>query len=614
MLRGALVGALCGLAAWALARREFFVGIEEWCQDLCFDARGTRHTSTKILIIGLDDASLRELPKPLAALSPELAEVVTWLDRRGAKAIALDVMIPETLDEYDRKPGLGGKALGLAAYRSGKVVMPMLGGDQGRPLRPLASWIGGAAGMGFLEVDEDDDHIVRQQELFKLVDNERQDQLGLALLRVAKLAEVDERRGALYVEHEKVPLDHDHRVRINFVGRAGTVPYLSFRDALGAARGRSGALLDQHKRAVDPKDALVILGASALSLGDYHATPYSNGTLPPIRGRANRQLMSGPELQANIVATLADGAAITTPRWLDPLPWVLVVSALLGAAFMRLSVWEGFAVVFVHHWAWKAACVAAFWYAHWRLEMVAMLLAGPTCLAAVSILRGRRLRTRMGDVVKGDILARLLEAEADHPELAGEERTISVLFADIRGFTAWSREHTPREVVALLNAYFEAVIPIVERRGGLVDKYIGDGVMAIFGAPEPKADHAAQAVTAAAEIVQAVRRRSREWTSLDFEDLRIGVGVHTGSAVVGMIGSRQRLDYTAIGDAVNTAARIESANKELGAEVLISPRARRAVGDERLLQSLGCSAEPLRAAAHGIAEGLELYRLEPPAG
>jgi adenylate cyclase len=215
----------------------------------------------------------------------------------------------------------------------------------------------------------------------------------------------------------------------------------------------------------------------------------------------------------------------------------------------------------------------------------------------------------MRGVVKGDVLARLLEDEASHPGLGGEERDVTVLFADIRGFTTWSRGRSPRQAVDLINAYLGAMIPVVEDRGGMVDKYIGDGIMAIFNAPEDQPDHAERAVEAAVAMIQRARELNPVWARHDFPGFRIGIGIATGPALVGMVGSRRRLDYTAIGETVNAAARIESANKELRSEVLIAARTRHAV-DSAVLRRLGCALTSERATAPGIPEGLEVHRVD----
>jgi adenylate cyclase len=604
-LRGGIVGALCGLAAWAFAQQPLLRGLEDWLQDAGFAWRGTRPSATNVVVIGIDDATLANLPRPLAALSPELAAVVTYLKDHGAAAVGLDLTIPDTLDDYDREHGLDGGTLGRAAALAGNVVLPILVGDDGRSVAPLQTWQTGPP-LALVEVTPDVDHIVRRQQLAGTLAGRAYDQFALALLDIAGLAGAD-RAGGLQVDSRAVPLDDAGRLRINFLGPPGTVPELSFAKVLEAARASGPPPGDHRGRPADLSGAVVIVGATAHSLGDYHATPYANGTLPALLD-AGPRLMSGPELHANVVATLADGAFITTPWWLAPLPWVLALSAALGWAFARLTLLQGFLLAFAHHWAWKVATIAGFWWGSWRVEAAAMLMAGVLAYGAIFALRWRRLRAGMRGVVKGDVLARLLEEEASHPGLRGEERDVTVLFADIRGFTTWSRGHSPREAVDLINAYLGAMIPVVEGRGGMVDKYIGDGIMAIFNAPDDQPDHAQRAVEAAVAMVRRARELAPVWARHDFPGFRIGIGVATGPALVGMVGGRRRLDYTAIGETVNSAARIESANKELSSEVLIAARTWKAV-EPAVLRQLGCAETSERATAHGIPEGLEVYRL-----
>lgn len=194
-------------------------------------------------------------------------------------------------------------------------------------------------------------------------------------------------------------------------------------------------------------------------------------------------------------------------------------------------------------------------------------------------------------------------------ELQGEDRTVTLLFADIRSFTAFAEKHTAREVVALLNAYFGAIVPAIEAQGGTLNQYMGDGIMVIFGAPQPQSDQASRAVRAAVDTVRCVHQRKKEWAALGFPDMRIGVGVHTGRVVVGTVGSPHRLDYTAIGDTTNSASRIESANKIFGTEILISDQTYQALSvPER--DSLGCRAETREVEVKGKELPLCVHSVE----
>jgi adenylate cyclase len=163
---------------------------------------------------------------------------------------------------------------------------------------------------------------------------------------------------------------------------------------------------------------------------------------------------------------------------------------------------------------------------------------------------------------------------AEGTSLAGEELEVSVLFVDVRGFTAFAERTPAREVVAMLNELYEAIVPLVRRHGGHANKFIGDGLLAVFGAPERHRDHAVRAVAAAREIAQVVRSRPAG-------SLRVGLGVNSGRAVVGTIGGGGRRDFTVIGDVVNTAARVEAATRLTGDDMLITEATVRALGPDR---------------------------------
>jgi class 3 adenylate cyclase len=184
-----------------------------------------------------------------------------------------------------------------------------------------------------------------------------------------------------------------------------------------------------------------------------------------------------------------------------------------------------------------------------------------------------RLRQIFGRYVSEEVVEKLL-ASGRQPDLGGEALTVTVLFSDIRNFTSMSESLTPHEVVEMLNAYFSRVCEPILAQGGTVDKFIGDAVMAVFGSPALQADQARRALRAALAMAEKARE-FRTWMENHFPDrgwadFQIGIGVHTGEAVVGNIGSPQRFEFTAIGDAVNTASRLEGLTKELGWTIVAS--------------------------------------------
>jgi class 3 adenylate cyclase len=187
---------------------------------------------------------------------------------------------------------------------------------------------------------------------------------------------------------------------------------------------------------------------------------------------------------------------------------------------------------------------------------------------AVGLGERRRLHEAFGAFVDPALTERVL---AEGTDLEGEELEVSILFLDVRGFTTFAESAAAHEVVATLNELYEAVVPVIRRHGGHANKFIGDGLLAVFGAPERHPDHAARAVAAAREIAELVRRGSGG-------RLRVGLGVNSGDVVVGTIGGGGRRDFTVIGDPVNTAARVEAATRLTGDDMLITEATLRALG------------------------------------
>jgi adenylate cyclase len=606
--RGVLLGILCALAAWLLSRPELVRGIEEWLFDGWFHWRGPRPTQAKIVLIGLDDASLDRLGKPALFLSPELAEVVTCLHEQGAAAVGLDLIVPEGLElGRDFERFLEADKLGLAVAAAGNVVLAKrLLGDGW--LLPLPQWRFKALGdqaqptdLGFVNLDGDKDQFFRRQQLFG---PEGDLHFALALYAVATGLPVEWDQG-LWVGGQQVPLDEGQRLRVNFVGPPGSFPLVPFHEALAGARARRPLPVDVH-------GAIVILGVTGQSQQDYHATPYGNRFYHRLF-HDDPGLMAGSELHAHLLATLADRAYLHTLSWPLYLAGLLACGAALGYGFGRLSLEWGALLTLAHHVGWLAVSLAMFCWLHVRVEMVAMLLAGFLAYAATFGLRWRRLRRMLG-VVKSEAIARALEADATPLELKGEARVVTVLFADIRSFTDFAEGHTPEQAVALLNGYFTAIVPIIEEHGGTLNQYLGDGIMVIFGAPEVRDDHALRAVRAAVAVVRRVHALRARWAELDNPTFRIGVGLHTGKVVIGTVGSPRRLDYTAIGDTVNTAARIEAENKRFGSEILLSAHTCAALPKEERLR-LGVSALADPVLVKGKSRALHMFRIDvPPEG
>lgn len=612
-LRGVLAGVVVAVLVWLSVQARLFDGLEDWALDEAFVWRGNRPTAAKVVLIGIDDESIRRLGKNLSYMSPELAQVVRYAKAQGASAIGLDVLVHERQSANPEIVRPGGKGyaadLGRAIREAENVVLPCWydaeqaggAGDHSPWQFPLLQWRLKAldeetradTDLAFVHLNEDGDHFVRRQQLLASEGGELRVQFGYALYSVSRGEGVLHQQGVPLAGGEPVPLDERGCMLVNYVGPPGTFPVVPLHEALRRAASE------------EPSEgwagAVVIVGVTARGRQDYHSTPYSNTRarwLPgPPPGR-----MSGLEYHANVIATLTDRAFVHTPIWLTPLPVLLVTGLALGWAYSGLSLGGGLLVGLGHFVGWKALAVLAFAAGGARLPVVGVLVLSGLLYTATLGLRWKRVRRLLRVFLSGPIADRVEQGPTDRQV---EEREVTVLFADIRDFTSFSEATPPEQVSRLLQRYFDVVVPVIERHAGVINTFLGDGVLAVFNAAADDPGHAEHAVRAAAVMVREVRGRAVQWKALGFDPLRIGVGIHTGPTAVGAVGSSGRLHFTVVGDTPNTAARIEAENKAQGTEVLISAATQAALGP--LAAELGCEPSPRRFTAKGKRKVVEVY-------
>jgi adenylate cyclase len=202
-----------------------------------------------------------------------------------------------------------------------------------------------------------------------------------------------------------------------------------------------------------------------------------------------------------------------------------------------------------------------------------------------------RIREAFGTYVDREVAEHILR---EGTALEGEEVEVTAMFIDVRGFTTLAERLSATEVVALLNRLFERVVPIVQAHGGHVDKYVGDGLLAVFGAPRRHPDHADQALAASLEIAAAVDQELRD-------ELSIGIGLNSGRVVAGNVGGAGRLEFSVIGDAVNVAARIQAATRETGDVILLSEHTRALLSEQAAASLAPRPAVPLKGKSEPVA-------------
>ena len=588
-------------------------GLDNWFFDGCFAAResfdgGTRPSATrdKIVLITLDEPDFDGLEKPIVLMSPELGLVIGHARASGATAVGVDMMIPNSQSFVDAVLMSRPTAVGKVARDANGVVLAVSFPSPPRTARwPIEQWLlkyrnpdrrdPWERDVGSIDMAEDADRFIRTAYVVKQdADRRVYPSFPLALAAWAEDKPWDWEPAANVVRlgDTAIPIAPDGTMRINWVGPPGTFATIPFREVLAAARA------DKPVPILDGRIALI--GTIDPAFQDFHPTPYSNGYTDFRPSEAGR--MAGVEIHANTIATIRDGAFITTPWWLNRWPWLIVFGLGLGWVYARVGLGFGLITAVAHHFGWKMFAVAMLTYGPWRVDMAGMLLLGTVAYAATFANRWRILR-RVLSAVKSSAMAKALEDDPGRLDLAGENRTVTVMFVDIRGFSSFSSRYRPdpERVVNLLNAYYSVAVPIVEAEGGTINLFMGDGMMILFNAPLEHKDHAVRAVRAGRSLVRAVRANAATFAELGAEDFRIGVGINTGICTVGAVGSRTRLDYTAIGDVVNAAARLEAATKEVGAPILIGPDTHALIpAADRA--GYGCPAIPREVTLKGVGK------------
>lgn len=535
---------------------------------------GVRAPPRHVALVTVDDAALRAHPDdPLAFWGPHLALAIGRLEQVGARVIGLDLLLAVSPDAWLRR--LGGEAADLARYHdaalrariaAGNVVLAGSRDAGGGYTLPHADYLLAIPGLdlaghiGLADLQNDRDGVVR-----RFVGRQQPatdpalGDLPLPHLSLASLLASRARSAPLGME--------EATRRITFSGPPGTMPRVSMR--LLEAPG-----FDQDPRVQALRGKVVIIGAHFAGMGDAHFTPYATTFTA-----GNGGLMSGAEIQANIVETLLSGRHL---RELGDVPRLLLsaLSALLLlGAMQRLSVPWGAALGVgllalagaVSYWAFGRLWLVS--TGAWQASL-ALAYTGGLGLLFTGEARRRAHLARVFQRYVSDAAVQVLLKSETMPDLGGELCRVTVLFSDIRNFTTISEILRPDEVVEMLNEYFERACQPVLDEGGSIDKFIGDAIMAEFGAPLAAPDHALRAVRAALRMLDTARE-FRTWMQARFPgrglpEFAIGVGIHTGEAIIGSIGSRRRSEYTAIGDTVNVASRLEGATKELGSPIVAS--------------------------------------------
>jgi adenylate cyclase len=373
---------------------------------------------------------------------------------------------------------------------------------------------------------------------------------------------------------------------INFIGEAGT--FLTIGSDTLARIG------DGEEPADALRGRIALLGGTFVESRDYYPTPLGS--------------MAGVEIHANVVHML------TTRRFIKPSSWL--VGLAINAAVVLAA---GVILTALRPLTGTLVCVAgagglgvpaallAFERGGYWIDFVLPVAATALLGLGADALDRRRFRDSFARYLSRDVMARVL---TDAPSLQGEHRTVSILFSDLRGFTTLSEQMDPARIAAHLNEYFDAMTAAIFAHRGMINDFVGDAVMAVFGAPMDDTEHGWNAVQSAIAMDRALDALNRRWQAAGLPPLRMGIGIHTGAVFAGNVGGRDRIKYTVVGDPVNVASRVEGLNKDLGTTILITEETLGEVGDRVRVRDCGPVAVKGRVEKVRVFEVLTDGRVE----
>lgn len=573
-----------GLLAWVvlgvLALTSWWERIEENNFDWLTILTSPGTAGSPITIVGIDEPSFAEFQRQWPWPRSMHAALIDRLKEEGAKVIALDVLFLEpSTPQADT-------ALAEAIRRAGNVVLAAEWEqrsdgyiDQQREILPLRSLLDAGAATGVAKVPLSGACIRR----FPSFDNA----FGRAVLDAA----------GIRVDPAQLP----QRPMIRYAGPAKSFSYTSYYQALNPKEFLPRGFF---------KDRIVLVGMfldNASQLGiDMYCTPYA---------WQNRRLMPGVEINANVIDAAMHKRVVAELGPETKLALLALLALASLAAFRRWSPMRaGLLLVLLAGStagaSWALFALSNLW---WPLfAPLAGIFATWLGSGAGAFLEERRKRAEVrrafGHYVSPAVIEQML-AQPERLRLGGERREVSLLFSDLAGFTSISEKLEPEEVAEIMNFYLTEMGAIVIGQNGTLDKFIGDAVMAFWNAPLDDPDHALHACEAALKMQQAMQAVNDALRKKGMAELSMRIGVHTGMAVVGNMGSTERFDYTAIGDSVNLAARLEGANKVYGTGILISGATADALRGRLPLRHLD------RVRLKGKSEAVEVYTLQTaPAG
>ena len=572
MLISLVIGVLCGVG--------IYLGLlGSWNHRIEDRFYLSRPADKRIAIVAIDDASMARLGRWPWDRKVH-AELISKISSANPLAIGYDVNFPEPSE------ATSDLALADAVRQAGNVVLPVelelknstnsIVFDPAKVLAPISLIASASAGVGHANTPQDVDGVCRRVPLVVTSVSDKSQIVSFAfkILQVAGIkinASTVDCLGRLIVNYPNAP------------GKAF--------DTYSAADIIDGKI-SKDKLA----GRIILVGSTAADLHDDQVVPTSAG-----------KPMPGVEIHASILDTLLQKKyLLDLPDWIQVL-WLLLLTAILGLLVPHLKARWSVPITLI---LWIASLISSFvlfdhgWIVGILWPSITIVLSFCALMLERWVFteyKKREIKQAFSHYVSASVVNSLL-ANPKLLRLGGERKRMTVLFSDVRGFTSISEGLEPELLVQLMNHYLSRMTDLVFKNDGVLDKYIGDAVMAFWNAPFEQADHARRAVRTALQMLSALKDMNDkgEFGSLK---LKIGIGINTGEMVVGNMGSENRFDYTVIGDSVNSGSRLESLTKEYGVSLLISESTKEELGDEFVTRFLDM------VAVKGKQESIKIYEV-----
>jgi len=575
-----------------------FQGLENSLYDYWFMSRGPLNPGEDVVILAVDDSSVERIG-PLAWPRTIHSELLEKL--KDARAVCFDLTFAA------EQNAANDQSFGEAIAKQGNVILSCKfvyeksGDDVLSSFEmPIDSLMASNPSLGFVNMATDNDNVVRRPTIVEV--NSNASPIPCLALSVAMIAEdipysdlkLDAKTGWLQVGKHRIPLNKENRALATFYGPMATFKTISYADVI------EGDVKPEYF-----KNKIVMIGPETAEDHDTYPTPctasnmVSQGMLPT----------PGVEIHSTIVQNIIDDAWLReVGPWLNFLFLFLLVLITSLAIHGRGAWWGALGTLVALIIALASSYLA--WRSHWWLHgaapMVTLFItyAGSTAIDFIEAEMSRRKTKAMfSRYVSPDVVDQLM-ANPDQMSLGGKKQEVTIMFTDIRGFTAFSENKDPVDVIHRLNEYLTAQTDAILKHGGTLDKYMGDGLMAFFGAPIYYEDHVERAIRVTHEIQEKVKELNHKWAEKGEVPLLIACGINTGPVVVGNVGSPERMDYTLIGEDANLASRVEALTKLFETLVLVSERSYNLLPEGEVKNSLSYVGEEL---VKGFTNPIKVY-------